>query len=746
DMLGDRSWVVRRAVVAALARVGTPACGALSEVLRGDRKSEARLAAAVDALVASTGDVEPQLLALAETSDDPAVICDVAQVLGRRGSRASIPTLSSLARHANDNVAVTAIEALGRVGGPATVEPLLDAVKSRNFFRTFPAIAALGQTGDPRATEPLLELLDDTTYVAEAAGAIARTGRLSTISPLARGLVRNDPVHTTSAARALFEICLRHADRTGNCDAAVAAVRRAVPNGAEARLSTALEDALPVDQVSLACVLGWLGDSRAIRRLIELLDAEPAVAEASLRALSSLGAEAELHVREAIRHGDSSRRARLLPLVASRRSALTELTLCLHDDDPAVRALACEALGRIGDPSAVGPLFRLIGDRDARVMHAAVSAIQSLGSADAKRYALDAAHSSDARIRRSALRIISYFGYPDAIAVLLDAMADPDERIGSTAMGGLALLEDPRATDALLAATSHASAATRAAACRALSTLGASPGVVSRLRSALVDPDAWVRYYACQSLGRLGAVEAASDVGRLLDDKAGQVRVAAVEAMAKLGGTQALAVLRNAARSSDADVRRAALVGLGEIRRPEALPILLSGLESEDPGMRLVALASIAAMDGAKSNPVIMRSGTDPDPRVRTAAIGLLAERGGAAITDWLIEVLSSSECDAALAALSHPVEGRIEGILVALESANETLAELLVRALLGMRRAAGNAALESALRFENVHARRASARGLIGIDTEDARVALTEAASADSDADVRRISAAVRR
>jgi HEAT repeat protein len=743
-LLGVRSWVVRRAVVAALARVGTPAVTALLASLR-DRSDEARLAAVVDALVASTGDVEPHLLALAEANDEAAIVCDVAQVLGRRGSRASIPALSRLARHPDDNVAVTSIEALGRLGGPSTVEPLLEAVKSGNFFRTFPAIAALGQSGDPRATEPLIALLEDTKYVAEASSAIARTGQLSAIAPLARGLVHSDPVHTTSAAHALVEISRRHADRAGNCDAAVAAVRRAVPEGAETRLSSVLAAALPVDQVALACVLGWLGDARAVRTLIALLDAEPAIAAQALTSLASLGVEADLHVREAIRGRDGSRRSRLLPLVAARRAALPELTLCLSDDDPAVRALACEALGRIGDPSAVGALFALIGDRDARVAHAAIAAIQSLGSAEAERYALDAARSSDPRIRRSALRIISYFGYPGAIDVLLDASGDSDERIGSTAMAGLALLEDPRATSALLEAMRHGSAPTRAAACRALATLGTSLEVVSSLKAALTDADAWVRYYACQSLGRLSVAEAALDVGRLLDDPAGQVRVAAVEATAKLGGQQALSLLQNAARSADPDVRRAALVGLGEIRRPEALPVLVAELESHDPGMRLVALSAIAAMGSAQATTVVMRAGSDPDARVRSAAIGLLAQRGGARTTDWLIEQLSSAERDAALAALSYPVEGRIEGILLALESANDTLAELLVRALLGMRGPAGNAAVEAALRLENVHARRAAARGLVALGTPAAHVALADAATNDSDADVRRIGAAVR-
>ena len=56
--LDTPSWAVRRAVIGALARMGTPAVAPLCEVLRHRRDSEARLAAAVEVLVASTGEVD----------------------------------------------------------------------------------------------------------------------------------------------------------------------------------------------------------------------------------------------------------------------------------------------------------------------------------------------------------------------------------------------------------------------------------------------------------------------------------------------------------------------------------------------------------------------------------------------------------------------------------------------------------------------------------------------------------------
>ncbi|HWN66521.1 MAG TPA: HEAT repeat domain-containing protein, partial [Haliangium sp.] len=134
EMLADPSWTVRRSVVAGLAALGDAAVAGLGQVLATQRDSEARIAAAVDALASSIGHPEQMLGALA-AHPGPAVAADAAQVLGRRRSTAGVPILVPLLDHADDNVAVAAIEALGRVGGRAAVDSLIHAVATGNFFR-----------------------------------------------------------------------------------------------------------------------------------------------------------------------------------------------------------------------------------------------------------------------------------------------------------------------------------------------------------------------------------------------------------------------------------------------------------------------------------------------------------------------------------------------------------------------------------------------------------------------------------
>ncbi|WP_211194179.1 HEAT repeat domain-containing protein [Pyxidicoccus fallax] len=739
--LDTPSWAVRRAVVGALARMGTPAVAPLRDVLSHRRDSETRLAAAVEALVASSGDVEGALEPNAE-DPNPAIVCDIAQVLGRRRSRRSVPLLARLTVHADDNVAVAAIEALGRIGGGAAVDALLGALGSGNFFRIFPAIDVLGRCGDPIVVPALLGLLPDPFYALEVTRALGRTGQEAAVPALVGLLRRGNDALVRAAAVALVDIHEAQVQRFGGARAVQAALRG---DGDMAllgrRLAQALSSADTAEKVALSRLLGWVGGQDAAAGLLKLLDGpDPAVARAAAGALSDLGADADAQLLQALRDGDSARRRVLLPLVGRRSASVPEILLCLEDRDPSVRALAADTLSRIGAPGAVPALFERLVDEDPRVVQAAVGAIQSLGSADTEALALKAARSSDARLRRAALRIIAYFGYPRGLDVLLQAMRDPDERLRDAAIYGLPYIEDPRAVDALLTAATHESERTRAAAMRALGQTEKEARITSVLLGGLNDRDPWVRYYACQSLGKLNEEAAADAIVALADDDAGQVRVAVVDALAHMHTEGAMAALRRAASSADADVRRAALLGLGVARRPDALPVLLEAVSSEDAATRLVALSAVAEYESQETLPALLRAASDRDDSVRSAAVGFLATRAGVPATQALVSLLGDVMLrERVVSALALPMEGRLPGLLTALEVADEVTAPLLVAALARMRRADARAALVQCLTTASPAGRRAAAPAVAALGTVEAREALEHTSSHDEDPEVRR-------
>jgi len=743
EMLSDPSWTVRRAVVAGIAALGDAAVGPLWELLRTERDDESRLAAAVDALVASTGDVESAAEPFATDSESPALLADVAQVLGRRQRTRAVPMLVRLAQHPNDNVAVTALEGLGRVGGRAAVDQLVQAVESRSLFRTFPAIDVLGRSGDPRAVAPIAALLDDPQYAFEAARALGRTGHRSAVAPLTRLLQRPGDANARLVALSLADLRERHAQLFGSEDPIDEAIRGADERVAVGRrLTRALSGADPAEQVAIAAVLGAIGGEDAVSALTQLLDGAAPVAHAATAALKRLGRASDPQLLRALGEGDSKRRELLLPIV-SHAAALAEVVRCLEDPDPTVRALACEALARIGSPLAAPSLFRLLADSNPAVVQAASGAIHSLGSADTERLALQAARSSSPSVRRAALEILAYFGYGSAVSLFLEAVRDPDPRVRDSAVHGLALLDDPRAREALLAAAGDSSERMRSAAVRALGLVPTDMRITAYLLKALADPSAWVRYYACQSLGKLRAEAAAPAISALLRDSAGQVRVAAVEALSHLESETALEALRQAASAADVDVQRAALIGLGLSRRKDALPILLAGASSPDDATRLVALSAMTGFDAKEVSQALAKAAEDSDENVRAAAIGFLSGHPGKDATRLLIDLLRVQTAkEPIVAALSLPVQGRIEGILEALSAADDETAPVLTSALARMHNEPGERALLQAMELPAAPARKAAAAALAAIRSKPALSALRHAAEADVDPEVRRICA----
>ncbi len=743
DRLDDPSWAVRRAVVSALARLGDDAVDSLCDVLKRRRDHEGRIAAAVDALVGSLGHVEPAAFGLLESSDG-SVASDGAQILGRRRCAAALPRLAQLANGTDDNVAMAAIEAIGRIGGEGAIDLLIAAIQSGSFFRAFPAIDVLGRTGDPSAVAPLAALLGDPRYAIEAARALGSSGQPLALPPLSALLVRPNDAEVRVAAAALVEIGDRYTERFGPnrvVGDGIASIDAALANR---RVSHALLQANPSERTSLCRVLGLLGVASAVPSLVELLDAEPEAAQAAAAVLSSLSRDAEPYLVAALRDSTSERRLLLLPIVGRRPSARQEVLSCLRDDNSGVRALACDALAKLGDTDAVGDLFGLLRDSDARVSQAAVAAIEALGGNETEKLALAAAASTEARERRSGLRILSYFGWPSALATFLVGMDDADERIRDLAAIGLAAIDDERSLGALVAAAHHASPRTRAAAIRALGYTRSDGAVRDCVRQALGDADAWVRYYACQALSRLKDEAAAAAIADLMDDPAGHVRVAVIEALARLRGESALDALHGAAGSPDCDVRRAALLGLGSVRNRSSLPYLQAGVQSPDAATRLVALSALSEFDGQDPVSSMASAMSDPDEGVRGAAIALLAMRSGPQAANVLIERLTDPALrERVVGALSQPAEGRVAAILVALRGADFERAQHLVSALARARRADALAAIEEAFTFDNVFARRAAAPALAALGEASSRKLLDAAAANDPDTRVRRVAAA---
>ena len=740
--LGDPSWTVRRAVVAGLASLGDEAVVPLCSWLRDIRSSESAIAAAVDALSASiASDLARHVVALAD-HPSPAVVADAAMILGRRHVAEATSRLAALVEHADDNVAVASIEALGMIGGTAAVDALVRVVESRNFFRTYPAIQVLARTGDPRAVAPLAALLSDDSYRLEVVRALGRTGNALAIGPITSLLRSPSDAIVRLVAVALADL-IQRADWTGSSDH-VAEVLRTMLAPWLARFGGALRGADADERAAIALLLGRAGDASVLPAITSMLE-DTATVAAATDALQHLERTSDDALVAALAGNDSVKRIAILPLIRAPNAAPAVRGL-LTDDDPEVRARACEALARLNDIASVPALFELLGDTSPRTAHAAVSAVLTLGSGETERLALHAMHSDRPTVRRHAIRILGAFGYAAAFDVLNDAIGDNDRRIAELAIAALGAIDDAR-VDALLTrlATSRDDAL-RAAVMRAAAVRGGA--LAHRLLArGIADSADWVRYYAAQAFGRLGP-DAGDNASTLLvarlRDPAPQVRIAAIEALSRIGSAEAWDAVRSAAASEDPDERRAGLVGVGIHARDGAADILIDAARSTDQATRLVAIAGIARLAGVTAIRVLDEAAGDPTAEVRTAALSLLAERDDEPAARVLVEwALKSSIDHPAQRALSRAGSNRVLAVLTRLRTSDARSAPILTAALGRMSFEMATAALFEALAMPNASARAAAAATLVGIDANGAARAVATLAASDPDPDVRRVCAA---
>jgi HEAT repeat protein len=170
----------------------------------------------------------------------------------------------------------------------------------------------------------------------------------------------------------------------------------------------------------------------------------------------------------------------------------------IHDDDPAVRAVAIAALVRIAPRRVSALVWRRV------------------------------AHDHDARVRRRAAEVAPKLGRDATCGVLLDLLADADTWVAEAA--AYAIGEQPRPTHAAVTAVS---------------------------RAATEHADPLVREAAVAALGALGVPETLPAVLAACDDKPA-IRRRAVLALAAFEGAPVEDRLRVALTDNDWQVRQAA--------------------------------------------------------------------------------------------------------------------------------------------------------------------------------------------
>lgn len=274
--------------------------------------------------------------------------------------------------------------------------------------------------------------------------------------------------------------------------------------------------------------------------------------------------------------------ANLRGTTAQDRHKLRDLLMdAIRSDDMQVRALAAEALGRIGDDRAVEPLTEAMHDPEPLVRWRAGHALHSL-----HRQALVASHRLAIGDERDFETWKAHL-----LADTVTMLNSPDRAVRLKAACALRACGAPQTLESLLPTLFDKDAAVRAEALQALAEISGQDEhllepAVAYLLPCLHDGDPLVRRIAASALGTLGSRAASRPLVLLLHDPDAGVRARACRALGSLRDPASVRGLVSCLADDDPEVRRSSAWALGEVGDRHALPPLRQITNDEHPAVR----------------------------------------------------------------------------------------------------------------------------------------------------------------
>jgi HEAT repeat protein len=530
-----------KAATNALVQIGEPAVPALIEILTNPNE---RVRSAACTALGQIGDISaiPALRVHAEVMQDARQALTKLggtsmSLLEAAGTLAEQSQWGVLCRALTSNLVRAAIVQLGNSAVPALIVALRDDdPKIRQA-----ACTALGQIGDPSPVPALIACLDQQDISEAAANALVQIGKPA-VPALIRAITRPSSRVRCAACTALGQI--------GDTAAVPVLIQR-------------LEDADSNVRSAACTALGQIGDAAAIPAL--RVHAE--LMEEARHALYKLGGTS-MSLQEAVRTLSEQNQWGVLSraltsnkfrdaIVQLGSSAVPALIDVLRDVDPKIRQAACNALGQIGDPSAIPALIACLGDVE--TTDAAINALVHIGK--------------------------------PALPTLIEALTSPSNRVRSAACTALGLIRDSVAVPEIIGLLTDVVRDVRYAACSALRQIGGKTAM-SALRI-----QAEIMTEAQQELDMLGdssiplheALRTLAEHelwGAIISALGGrQVRTAVVQL-----GTIMLPALMYALKVKDWSIRLGACTALRDIGDPSAIPAIVDMLKNEShPHVRIAA-------------------------------------------------------------------------------------------------------------------------------------------------------------
>ena len=284
-------------------------------------------------------------------------------------------------------------------------------------------------------------------------------------------------------------------------------------------------------------------------------------------------------------------------------------------------AAAARGLGELGDPSAIPVLVELLDPdrRDPRVVLSAVQALGAIRDAGAAPALLELLRTPDIEpnLLAALADALAAVGAPDSAAIAIELLAHPAPVVRGTALTALAGL-DPDTFPLLLSGLPRDSHwQVRADLARALASV--DPDVAAyRLSLLLEDEDRRVVPAVLRSLAAVRAPGAVAVLVEHLSDGHAAVRETAARLLGEAGDRRAVAPLAGAYRdelnAASPAARAAAADALARIGGGDATETLREALDDPDWGVRVRVAERLAGQPAADDPALAIRSAPLPAP------------------------------------------------------------------------------------------------------------------------------------
>ena len=556
-------------------------------VLATDKNSEVRMIAAQ--LLAPLGMPDgAKILWNLLLDDNEAVRMMAVWAIGRLNESTPVtPDVSGL-KDPRANVRRLTAETLARLHNPSVESDLITALSDSDDLVRWQAVTALGSCGSQRALTALSQRLQDSSARVRRTTAIvlSKLGNSATVAPLVAALDDVDWQTRAAAAKALAALVQKlQADRTATTDAIFAKLksddlafifalqelgladderalnglvrvltgnnRSLATHATQAILGLRLKSILPLLATSthhtnpevrqhIIEIFGKIGGANEVAAVIGALgDPVDSVQLAAVTALCKLRQYVQAdRLTEKLVHADPHVRAataRFFGELGEKRFANKIATL-IFDENRYVRSAAVEALGKIGDRSAIGSLVDVLTRQTPGGESTGARQIEGHGLVIGTSRPLSPVLSGLELVaqKAEAIKILGDWHASEAVVPIIEnGLQAKDARLLAVSAYALGQIGDRRALGPLLALIKDFYTAAPFET-DYLNQVVISDRAASGMLHQTYDLQCNVRGAIIWALGRLGDPLASPLLRQALTDRSSVVRDAANEALAKL--------------------------------------------------------------------------------------------------------------------------------------------------------------------------------------------------------------------